>query len=139
MRLICPASLTVAWPTRVEGGEAAGNLIIGIFEIAGRRDRSRMIKISPFLLLTFSIPRSQVRNLIRTGAEMSILEKIVIGRHHRDINLSRASELARCNRLFRAESEAIEAKPPAFFADYSDEHSTPGNPVPIAKSISSKD
>ena len=66
---------------------------------------------------------------------MSIFEKIDTERHRRDINLCKPVSQPDATGFSGVEPGAIEAKPSAFFADYSEEHSVPEKSVPIAKSI----
>ena len=100
-----------------------------------------MIKASRFLLLAFSTrdfaPDEHVQKYAtRTGAEMTIFERIDTERHRRDINLCKPVSQPDATGFSGVSPDQIEARPSAFFADYSEEHSTPGKPEPIAKSIS---
>ena len=67
---------------------------------------------------------------------MTIFEKIDTQRHRRDINLCKPVSQPDATGFSGIAPNEIEAKPSAFFADYSEEHSTPAKSVPIAKSIS---
>ena len=66
---------------------------------------------------------------------MTIFEKIDTQRHRRDINLCKPVSQPDATGFSGVASDEIEAKTSAFFADYSEEHSTSAQSVPIAKSI----
>ena len=66
---------------------------------------------------------------------MSIFERIDRERHRRDINLCKPVSQPDATGFSGVEPDAIEAKPSALFAEYSEEHSVPENSGLIAKSI----
>lgn len=67
---------------------------------------------------------------------MSIFEKIDTERHRRDINLCKPVSQPDATGYSGVGPDEMAAKPTAFFADYSEEHSTPAKPGLLAKSIS---
>jgi len=67
---------------------------------------------------------------------MIIFEKIDTERHRRDMNLCKPVSQPDATGFSGAAPDEMETKPSAFFADYSEEHSTPAKSVPIAKLIS---
>lgn len=66
---------------------------------------------------------------------MSIFEKIDTQRHRRDINLCPPVSQPDATGFSGEGPDEIEAKPSAFFADYSEEHSSPPKSASIAKLI----
>lgn len=69
---------------------------------------------------------------------MTIFEKVDTHRHRRDINLCKPVSLPDATGFSGVAPDEIETKPSSvFFADYTEEHSAPAKPVPIAKSIRS--
>ena len=67
---------------------------------------------------------------------MTIFEKIDMQRHRRDINLCKPVSQPDATGFSGVAPDEIETKSSsAFFADYTEEHSSPAKSVPIAKSI----
>ncbi len=66
---------------------------------------------------------------------MTIFEKRDTERHRRDINLCKPVSLPDATGFSGSAPEEIEAKTSVFFADYSEEHTTPAKSTPITQSI----
>lgn len=67
---------------------------------------------------------------------MTISERVDTQRHRRDINLCPPVSQPDATGFSGEAPDEIETIPSAFFADYSEEQSTPPESSPIAKSIS---
>lgn len=63
---------------------------------------------------------------------MPIFEKIDMERHRRDINLCKPVSQPDATGYSGVESDEIRTNPSPFFADISEEHSTPAKSAPIA-------
>ena len=66
---------------------------------------------------------------------MTVFEKMDTQRHRRDINLCKPVSLPDATGFSGVAPDEVDAKTSAFFADYSEEHTTPTKSIPIAKSI----
>lgn len=97
-----------------------------------------MIEVVAFFLLAFSIRQplqtSTFQAGSRTGAEMTIFEKIDTHRHRRDLDLCKAVSQPDATGFSGVVPDEAEAKPCAFFADDIEEDSLEAKSAPIAKS-----